>query len=211
MSEIGRGTVSSLMGRGSCGVDLVPVDIVCRTILVAPWAKSFSKLNEISVYNCTSGQINPITWQELGDFIVTHARDYPSKYLMLYPEFSYRTVRLIHWFYVIFLQFLPAILFDILLRVQGKPPMMLKLAQRMRLASNTTEFFIMNEWNFNSKNFRELLKTAKDNLTDFEEFSFDMEQMNWDDTIRENMLGIRQFILNDEMKSLPGARRKLKM
>lgn len=56
---------------------------------------------------------------------------------MLYPNFSYRTNRAIHTFYEMFYHFLPAMLFDVLLRLKGTKPFLLKIAKRYKAAADT--------------------------------------------------------------------------
>lgn len=56
---------------------------------------------------------------------------------MLYPNFSYRTNRFIHRIYEIFLHFLPAILYDCLLKIKGKKGILFKIAKRYKTAADT--------------------------------------------------------------------------
>lgn len=41
MMEIGRGTISSIMGDKNLIMDLIPVDIVCSTMITAAWLNFF--------------------------------------------------------------------------------------------------------------------------------------------------------------------------
>lgn len=208
--EIGRGTISSIMGQKDFIVDLIPVDVVCNTIITAGWSNSFTRSNITPVYHCTSGQVNPITWQNYGKITLKHAREYPTKYTMLYPNFSYRTNRFAHWIIEIFLHFLPAIFFDIFLMIQRRKPMMLKIAKRFKLAADTGEFFAMHQWNFDIKNLKRIISAAQQTQHDSQEFNCDMSNMDWDDYVKNHMLGIRKYVLKDDLSSLTNARRKLR-
>ncbi|CAO1390836.1 unnamed protein product [Diamesa tonsa] len=210
MMEIGRGTISSIMCDQKYTVDLIPVDIVCNTMITAAWSNSFTQTNTIPVYNCTSGQINPVTWQHYGELTVKYARKNPSKYVMLYPKFSYRTNRFVHWLYEIFLHFLPALVFDLLMRAQGVKPIMMKIARRFKMAADTGEFFAMHEWNFETNNLKRLIHVARQTQTDSEDFNCDMSNMNWDAYVEQYMLGIRNYVLKDDLSSMDAARLKIK-
>lgn len=96
-----------------------------------------SRSNSIRVYNCTSGELNPVIWQDYGQATLKYSRKNPTKYVMLYPNFSYRTNRVIHTFYEWFYHFLPAILFDVLLRLRGTKPFLFKIAKRYKAAADT--------------------------------------------------------------------------
>lgn len=98
---------------------------------------AFSRSNFIRVYNCTSGELNPVIWKDYGLATLKYARKNPTKYVMLYPNFSYRTNRVIHTFYELFYHFLPAIFFDVLLRFKGTKPFLLKIAKRYKAAADT--------------------------------------------------------------------------
>lgn len=209
LMEIGRGTISSVRGVPNYNVDLVPVDVVCNSIITAAWANSFSKTSNIPVYNCTSGQSNPFKWQDLADGIMKYARKNPTKYVMLYPSYTYRTNLFIHWLYEVFLHYLPAIIFDFMLRLQGSKPFMYKIAKRFKLAADTGTYFAMHEWNFEAKNLRRIIRAARETQLDAQEFHCDMSNMDWDEYMEKYMMGIRTFVLKDDISSMPQARKKL--
>lgn len=210
LMEIGRGTISSVMGRRSNRADLIPVDIVCNTIITAAWANSFMRSPDaITVYNCTSGQINPLTYKQLLDKNIEFWRRNPSKYIMMNPNCCYHTNRLIHTLYEIVLHFMPAFIFDLVLKAKGKKPIMLKIAKRSKLASDTGEYFVLNEWNFSTKNYQRLMRAARQTQADYDEFVCDVSHLDWDAYFDRYLMGIRTLILRDDMSSLPNARRKL--
>lgn len=66
----------------------------------------------------------------------------------------------------------------------------------------------MNEWNFDTKKFQQLTQTTKQ-AKDGNDFNSDMSKMNWDSYVETYMLGIRKYVLKDELDSLPSARRKV--
>lgn len=210
MMEIGRGTISSIMCDQKCIMDLIPVDIVCNTIINAAWwnHREHQKTAPINVMNCTSGQINPVIWHDYGRITEKWARINPSKYVMLYPKFSYRTNRVIHWFFEIFMHFLPALIFDLVIRIQGGKPIMFKIAKRLKSAADTGEFFAMHNWTFDTKKMCHLMGEVE-KVDPENEFNCNMTEMNWDDYVKNYMLGIRKFVLKDGDDSLEAARTKV--
>lgn len=208
--EMSRGTLTSVQTVGECKVDLVPVDLVCNTIITAAWANSFKSSGSLPVYNCTSGQFKPLSWQELKEKILKFARMFPTKYIVMYPQIRYTTSVTVHRVLEALLHFFPAIVLDVLLRIQKKKPFMFKLAKRFRSAVDTGTYFALNEWNFETGNVRRLIRAAQETQLDAHEFNCDMSSLDWDDYIKKYILGIRTFILKDDLSSLPSARRKLK-
>lgn len=207
--EVGRGTITSIVAVADYTVDLIPVDTACNTIITAAWANSFTRSNTIPVYNCTSGQIAPFKWSGLAAGIMKYARKNPSKYVMLYPQYSYTTNLYVHWAKEIIYHFLPAIIFDCMLRLQGKKTFMLKFAKRFKLAIDTGTFFAMHEFNFESKNLQRISRAAHETQLDANEFNCDLSKMDWDAYMEKFMMGIRTFVLKDDISSLPNARKKL--
>ncbi|XP_058448455.1 putative fatty acyl-CoA reductase CG5065 [Malaya genurostris] len=209
MMEIGRGTISSIMCDQKCVMDVIPVDIVCNTLIAAAWENAMTISNPIRVYNCTSGSVNPIKWHEYGAITEKWSVRNPTKYVMLYPGFRFRTNRMLHKIVELFLHFLPAYLFDLVMRAQGSKPIMAKIAKRFQKAADTGEFFAMHEWTFRIPNLTRLMQKVR-LARDGDEFPVDMSDMSWDTYIEKYMLGIRTFVLKDGMDSMEKARAKLR-
>ncbi|EFN72073.1 Fatty acyl-CoA reductase 1 [Camponotus floridanus] len=123
MTEIGRGTIRSIICNANLVVDVVPVDFVVDTLICASWYNATQRSDTIKIYNCTSSSLHPITWREFGHLTRKHAIESPSKYVMWYPDFTFRTNKFIHTIMVAMLHFLPAFIVDLILRVQGYKPM----------------------------------------------------------------------------------------
>ncbi|XP_034234855.1 putative fatty acyl-CoA reductase CG5065 [Thrips palmi] len=208
MMEIGRGTIRSIICEEDYIVDLIPVDLVVNTLITAAWRTGTHLANNVQVYNCTSGQLNPVHWHEFGRLTQNQAVDTPTKHVQWYPGFSFRTNRYIHKFCEIFFHFFPAHVVDLLIRAQGGKPIMVKIAQRFKLAAKTGEFFSLHEWDFESSNMKALMKEM-DCITDRQTFDVDVSHMSWKPYVTDYMMGIRKYILKDGSESLPSARSKL--
>ena len=52
-------------------------------------------------------------------------------------------------------------------------------------------------------------KDARETQLDAQEFSFEMANMDWDSYMEKYWLGIRTFVLLEDLSSLPKARKKL--
>uniref|UniRef100_A0A182P7M6 Fatty acyl-CoA reductase n=1 Tax=Anopheles epiroticus TaxID=199890 RepID=A0A182P7M6_9DIPT len=213
MMEIGRGTISSIMCDERCTMDVIPVDIVCNTLIAAAWETAAhgtaTPAEPIRVYNCTSGQVNGIKWHEYGRLTQQAAVRNPTKHVLLYPGFRFRTNRLMHKLVELLLHFLPAYLFDALVRARGGQPIMARLARRFQRAADTGEFFAMHEWTFRNGNLRRLGNLVRRDRA-AEAFRCDVTGLDWEAYIEAYMLGIRRFVLKDGEESLEQARGKLR-
>lgn len=208
MMEIGRGTIRSIVCEDTLVVDIIPVDLVVNTLISAAWKTATSTEKQLEVYNCSSGHTNPLSWRDLGIMCHKYALKTPSKYIQFYPGFAFRTSRVAHRFCELLYHFLPALLLDLFLQVQKQKPMMLKIYTRFKKAAKTGEFFALNEWHFGSKNIKKLAASLKTSQ-DWQIFPVDMRILKYDPYVKNYMLGIRKYVLNDPDKSLSSARRKL--
>nr|CAD7432954.1 unnamed protein product [Timema monikensis] len=123
MMEIGRGTIRSIICNQNLIMDLIPVDFVVNTLITVAWHTATYRPNTLRVYNCTSGGMNPVRWEEFGQLTHRHACVYPTSHVMWYPGFTFRTNRLIHKICESLFHFFPAFVVDLILRLQGSKPM----------------------------------------------------------------------------------------
>ncbi|XP_050452817.1 putative fatty acyl-CoA reductase CG5065 isoform X1 [Cataglyphis hispanica] len=208
MTEIGRGTIRSIVCNANLIVDVIPVDFVVDTLICASWYNAMQRTDTIRIYNCTSSALHPITWREFGCLTKKHAIESPSKYVMWYPDFTFRTNKFIHTIIVAMLHFLPAFIVDLVLRVRGYKPIMMKITKRFERAAKTGEFFAVNEWKFCADNMTKLVKfvRASGHCNDF---NVDIRNLDWDAYLHQYMLGIRKYILKDNPDTLNNARSRL--
>ncbi|KAK9507276.1 hypothetical protein O3M35_007173 [Rhynocoris fuscipes] len=207
MMEIGRGTIRSIICNDKYLVDIIPVDIVVNTLIVAAWHTATFRRGSVPVYNCTSGSLNPILWRELGQLTLKHSLTTPSKYLQFYPGFKFTTNRLLHKMKDLLYHVLPAFLVDVLLQLKGSKPIMLKLCQRFKMAAKTGEFFALHEWKFTCNN----QKLLTEDLCPVDRLLFhtDVSKLNWDEYVKIYLLGIRKYVLKDSADTLPACLKKL--
>nr|XP_012221034.1 PREDICTED: putative fatty acyl-CoA reductase CG5065 [Linepithema humile]XP_012221035.1 PREDICTED: putative fatty acyl-CoA reductase CG5065 [Linepithema humile]XP_012221036.1 PREDICTED: putative fatty acyl-CoA reductase CG5065 [Linepithema humile]XP_012221037.1 PREDICTED: putative fatty acyl-CoA reductase CG5065 [Linepithema humile]XP_012221038.1 PREDICTED: putative fatty acyl-CoA reductase CG5065 [Linepithema humile] len=208
MTEISRGTVRSLVCNANLIVDVVPVDYVVDTLICASWHNVVQRTDTINIYNCTSSTIHPITWREFGNLVTKHAIESPSKYMMWYPDFTFRTNKFIHTIIVATLHFLPAFIVDLILRMRGDKPIMMKITKRFESAAKTGEFFATNEWKFYVDNMTKLVKFVEIS-GDCKNFDLDIRNLDWNTYLHQYMLGIRKYILKDNPDTLNNARNRL--
>ncbi|KAL4711309.1 hypothetical protein ACJJTC_019150 [Scirpophaga incertulas] len=206
--ELSRGTYRSGYCKKRYVADLVPVDIVVNCCILAAWRQGTKQPGRCPVYNVTSGTINPIQWGQFARLCVKWARKNPTKYVMWYPNFTFTESRFLNTFWEISCHFVPAFLYDLFLKAQGRKAIMVKLTSRFKMAATTGEYFSNHEWQFGVAELT-ALHTAAAAADDGAAF-FHWPHFNWDTYIGTYILGIRRFILKDMQESLPYARTKLK-
>lgn len=85
---------------------------------------------------------------------------------------------------------------------------MVKIVKRFQRAAETGQFFAMNEWKFYNDNMIELVKFVKSSA-DCNKFNIDFKTLDWDAYLQKYMLGIRKYILKDDLDTLKKAQSRL--
>ena len=184
--------------------DLVPVDIVINLMICAAWRTATHRSDSITVYNCCTGQQNPITWKEFVNLSFKYSRLHPVNDAVWYPGGRCRSSALLNRVCVTFQHILPAYFLDFLAKLKGSKPIMVRVQNKLDKAAKCLEYFSTQQWNFKDDNVKRL--GAQLSLQDRETFMFDVKQIDWPSYLEHYILGIRQFILKESPDTLPAAR-----
>ncbi|KAK0049591.1 fatty acyl-CoA reductase 1 [Biomphalaria pfeifferi] len=204
LAAIGKGLLFIMHGNIYCTADMIPVDTATNAIIVVAWYTAIERPKDVLVYNCTSGQINRLTWGAMEsslreNFIVNPCHDMarvPNPRFT--PSMFWRDTM---WFLD---QMVPAYIMDFYLWVTGKKPIFVKIQDRLSKAVTTLEFFTSNEWHFHNDNIFMLL--GKMSEADKHTFCFDPRSIDWKKYMINYCLGVKQFVLKEDIAELPRAR-----
>ncbi|XP_062121764.1 putative fatty acyl-CoA reductase CG5065 [Drosophila sulfurigaster albostrigata] len=190
MMEIGKGGISSILGDKNLICDIIPVDFVVNAMIMMVHK---AQLGSISICNATSGVTNPISWQRLGQLTMKWSRIYPTKRMIMFPNFKYRRSAFKHEVAVWLLHFVPAILMDLsTLVLKQKKRLVTPIASKFRQACLAGSFFSLNEWIFKNRS-RYYFKDLIENGT-FPMLYWNLDELNYDDYVRRHMIGINKYL-----------------
>ena len=208
MAAIGIGTVRTIICDSNMNLNIAPIDYVVDTVICASWHSTMERNNDtIKIYNCTTS-VDTIRWGLAKDLMNKYALKWPSKDVLWYPGTTLRTNKFMHKVMSSLLHILPAFVGDIILRLRGRKPMLMKIAKRFDRAMHSYSFFSTQEWKFDRSNMDDLTKKVK-TLNDSSRFNTDMHGFDWDTYTCNYTLGIRKYILNETMENISKARRRL--
>ncbi|OAD61911.1 hypothetical protein WN48_07108 [Eufriesea mexicana] len=200
----GKGFFRSMLCYKDMIADLVPVDIVINLMICAAWRTATNRPKTIPVYNCCTGQQNPITWKQFVELTFKYSRKHPSNSVMWYPDGICHNSIFLNKVCIIFQHILPAHILDFIFRLKGKPTFMVGVQTKLRKAAECLEYFSTQQWNFRDDNVRQLGEQLSPE--DRQTFMFDVRQIDWPAYLEHYILGIRHFILKDNPNTLPAAR-----
>ncbi|XP_034946133.1 putative fatty acyl-CoA reductase CG5065 [Chelonus insularis] len=207
IAAAGKGMFRTMLCHTDMVADLVPVDVVINLMICAAWKTATHRTDKITVYNCCTGQQNPITWKEFIDLSFKYSRIYPTNDVIWYPGGTCQTYSFINNIYVTLEHILPAHILDLIARMKGIEPVMLRLQKKLSKAATCLQYFTTQQWNFKDDNVRKLNEQISPE--DRQTFMFDVRQIDWPSYLENYILGIRQFIFKESLDTLPVARSQI--
>ncbi|XP_026732884.1 putative fatty acyl-CoA reductase CG5065 [Trichoplusia ni] len=185
-----KGVNRVIYGNKNNVLDLIPVDYVSNLSIVAAARVKSSK--EVTVYNCCTSSIKPITLKELASQITRRKVEDKQRFLFL-PTVFFST----HWLVVIILTFvmqiMPSFIADQFLYFTGNKPMYMKIQSKVINGRNVLNYYTNNSWVFKSVASRRLLDTLS--LSDKRLFPCYPSDLNWDKYFKTYFDGIENFLL----------------
>ncbi|CAG0913699.1 unnamed protein product [Notodromas monacha] len=204
---VGKGLVRSILCHREKKADLIPVDIPINLMIAVGWYTALKSPNRMLVYNCTSGQINPIRWGEIEAWGHDATQRNPFNDVMWYPSGSFRKSRIAHFIACTLLHSLPAYLMDVVSRISRQKPVMVRLCTKFSRALKTLEYFSCGEWDFRTENVPMLLGELSS--VDRKLFDFDLRPLQWSSYITLYFLGARAYALKENPADMPKAKRRM--
>lgn len=203
----GRGLLRTMLVYEGSVVDWMPVDLVVNLLIAAAWNIGTQRPSTVKVFNCTSCDLNKVTWSDVERTAYPIIIKNPSLKVFRYPGGSFKSSHFMNTLSIKFEHGLPAHVLDLLRWIFGQKMQYVSMVQRMERAAGYLQYFTTKEWIFYCRNLIQL----RDSLTpkDRQIFSFDIRPVEWTPYLESYVLGVRKFILKESESSLPAARRKL--
>ncbi|XP_063836655.1 fatty acyl-CoA reductase wat-like [Ostrinia nubilalis] len=190
--------------------DMVPVDLTVNAILASAWhtAKNFkeNQTSDIPIYNFVSGAQNPIKWGKFIELNRKYGIDKPTTKAVWYYGLNPTNSYFMFLFYNFFLHYLPALMVDAYCAVTGRRRAMLKLYSKVMKMANILFYFSTRDWRFSDRGVRAMWASLSE--ADRAVFPFSMGDMSWDRLCETFLIGLRVYLIKDDLSTLPEARKK---
>ncbi|XP_046383568.1 fatty acyl-CoA reductase wat-like [Ischnura elegans] len=169
-------------------------------------SKEETKEKDVKIYNYVSSVQRPITWGEFMNLNIKYGMRTPSMRSIWYYTLTLNKSLFIHNLYVLFLHLLPALIVDICGYAIGKRPKLLKIYQKINKFSKVISYFSTQCWKFDNANVVDLWNRL--DPMDKSLFQFDMNEMDWDSYFQKHILGLRIYLVKDDLSTLPEAKKR---
>lgn len=203
----GQGLLRTMLVYKDIVVDWVPVDMVANLLLTVAWHIGVKRPGFVKVFNCTSGNLNRVTWTDIEDTAYPLIIRHPSQKVLRYPGGSFKSSSILNNISIKLEHSLPAYFIDMLAWMFGYKTQFVSMVHRMERAAGFLQYFTTKEWTFQCKNLINLRN--QQSPKDKEIFDFDVRPIEWTPYLENYVLGVRKYILKEDESTLPAARRKL--
>lgn len=187
--------------------DYIPVDSVVSEMIIAAWHTATTKPKDMPIYHCTTSTVNPFRWKQIESRVDYYLHLYPLKSAVWYPYLKFLPSLILFQISSIFIHFIPGFFLDLLTRIVGGRPILIKLHTRVNSSLGRLKFFIFNEWFFDNK---QTLWLANQ-LSPVDEKIFgeiNIERLNWETYFDTFVRGVRRYNNKEGLETLPAARSK---
>lgn len=203
----GKGILRTMLVNRNIGADVIPVDLVVNLMITVSWHTAMCRSSRLTVYNCTTGLINKITWGDIKKIAYPIIIKHPSMQIFRYPGGSFKTNRFWNEICLCLEHILPAAMVDFVAWITGNKHGLLEVYKSLHRSIRLLEYFTTNEWHFHCNNVILLMNSLYGK--DREIFDFNIRPINWSSYMENYVLGVRRFLLKEDESTLPAARRNL--
>lgn len=203
-----KGVLRSMVCNSEMVADDIPVDICINLMISVAWHMATFKPNGISVYNCTSGDINHHTWGQLRKECLLNLRRVPVNNALWYPSMTFHTCKFYQELSSTLLHHCPAYFLDIIARLTGNKPIMVNTQLKIDKVLGALEYFTTHEWNFRTGNMWIVWDALSEE--DQQVFDFDLRKLHWPAYFEKYCLGIKLYILKEDLSNISSARSHLR-
>nr|XP_045725461.1 fatty acyl-CoA reductase 2 [Mirounga angustirostris] len=204
----GKGFLRSIRATPMAVADLIPVDTVVNLTLAVGWYTAVHRPKSTLIYHCTSGNLNPCNWRKMGFQVLATFEKVPFERAFRRPNADFTTNTITSQYWNAVSHRAPAIIYDFYLRLTGRKPRMTKVMNRLLKTVSMLEYFVNRSWEWSTYNTEMLMSELSPE--DQRVFNFDVRQLNWLEYIENYVLGVKKYLLKEDMAGIPEAKQHLK-
>ncbi|KJE91335.1 male sterility protein [Capsaspora owczarzaki ATCC 30864] len=160
----------------------------------------------VQVYHCTSGDKNPLYWAKNNEYVAGAFSRYPLEQVFRRPSFAHTNSSTQYAAWELISHTIPAYIADGASFLAGKRPRMRRIYYKLGKLMEAYNFFTSNHWRWEQTNTDALL--AEMLPAERETYNFDMRTIDWRSYIEMYCIGIKKFILKEDMSRLWVARQQ---
>uniref|UniRef100_A0A182QQH1 Fatty acyl-CoA reductase n=1 Tax=Anopheles farauti TaxID=69004 RepID=A0A182QQH1_9DIPT len=192
-------------------INIIPVDVVVKMVILAAWKRGTIERavgpKHLPIYNSAVSYQQSLEYQEM----LVRAKDYlfhvPFSRMIWVPRGFPTDSKALYCIMLLFTMLLPCYLLDLLIRLVGYKPFLMKLQSRIYSSEVALRYFTWHEWTFETKQANNLpcLLDEKDRTI----FGWEMPDSLTGKYLENAYIPIRRYLMKDPDETIPQAKRKL--
>jgi len=207
LAAIGKGILRMMSGDFNGTADVIPVDIATNLMISAAWYTAVERPSSLKIYNCTTGELNRLTWGQLERASYEYMMKNPLDDVIRLPNPRFTSNRFWRTLNMWMDHYFPAWLGDLYCRAMGGKARLVRLQQKLWKSVECLEYFTSHEWKFHCDNVTAL--NDKLSQEDRETYNFDVKQIHWPTYLENYCFGVKRYALNEDLSNMPKARRQV--
>ncbi|KAJ0182964.1 hypothetical protein K1T71_000940 [Dendrolimus kikuchii] len=203
----GKGILRSIYTKPDLICDFMPVDICVKHIIATAWIRGTKQLDptdDVEIYNCCAGKLNHVSMKDIIDKAHEISKEVPLDNMLWSVGGRVTTSSISHYIRVLVQHALPAVFIDTILWAFGKKPMLLKIQRRIYIANLALQYFLLQQWTFENKNFIAVRTAIKEK--DKKDFYYEVENVDPDEYFLNSCKGGKKYLLKEADESLKSAK-----
>ncbi|KAI5721993.1 hypothetical protein M8J76_002099 [Diaphorina citri] len=200
------GVLHTTLNNNDRTMDVIPIDMVVNAIISTAWHTGSSNHQSIPVYNFVSSSQKPTEWGHLASQGLHQAHKWPMLESIWYISYIPTKYRWLYSLLHFVLHVIPGFVLDTYLKATGRQPILGTIYSKLHKATETLAFFALRQWTWHDSNVQSLWGQLSPE--DRSMFFFNVAELRWDDYTKAIILGLRVYLMKDDIDTLPLARRK---
>ncbi|KAJ9600160.1 hypothetical protein L9F63_009570, partial [Diploptera punctata] len=201
-----KGVVKVSYGYHDTILDLIPVDLAIKIMIVSAWKVANSgSSSEPFICHGASGTKKRMTLEKIIEMGLKYCEQIPFEN-MIWKESGIVTNNIVRYYCrLIYTQLIPAVFLDSIIKLSGHQPLLMKLHRRIFQAQIALHYFVNNTWLFNNENLFELRKGIPE--CDKDEFGAEgIEYVDEEEIFRNFLIGSRTYLMKEDPATIPQAK-----
>uniref|UniRef100_A0A2A4JYT4 Fatty acyl-CoA reductase n=1 Tax=Heliothis virescens TaxID=7102 RepID=A0A2A4JYT4_HELVI len=213
---VGLGIMHVMLVDNERNLSYAPVDFVNNAIIAAGWDSIKNRelwQGNIPMYTVSTSKYG-FSWKQISDTIRTDEFQRLSTPRLLWYAYLLETKNTaLYWFLTWFLHYIPGYFLDTIVDLLGvRPkgvPHLVKVYTKVYKLTKVYRYFLSHEWNFKDDNLTAMIKrlSPEDKII----YNCDVEDVELKKMIQAMCLGLRRFIVKDELKNSAYGYKKQKL
>ncbi|CAO1328087.1 unnamed protein product [Diamesa serratosioi] len=208
IAGISKGVIRSICLTEQCALKYVPVDMLVNATIASAVKKTTMKSSDIFYSTCTDSPESSMTFKFIRKHVLASSYKNPYNSMVWYPMVTIYENALMHKIFLMLLHFLPASIIDGLQLLTGKKMTMVNLQKKVSVLIDGFRHFTSTKFDFKTVNFQKM--ETELNEKDKKTFFCDMLKIQRPSYLEQYSLGVRQYLLKENLDTLPESRSKLK-